>query len=634
MSNLEDNTILFKKWVKEYSSAIKLDDVYKDDSDNKTSFYSFMIDFQKWLYNSIYSYLSPNKYNFKYEKVIRIYCQYIKDKILPICNEKIHFYTNYKGKDKLELLTKWINLEDDFYALAAYRDLKLMALYLERERNKKVWKYTMHLFENTFFYMQKVVLDYYDPDKKDKIETLRASYFPGAGKTFAGNLMCAFWFGVDEDISILRITYSDDLCSIFIQQIADIIDSKNFRKIFPKFDLGEGAGNSKLYSKYSIALGFKFIFSSSMNFFAATRDGQTTGKRGVVLLIDDITKGVDEAYDEKLHKKIVDKYDVEWTSRTDNSYQPKILLGTMWCPNDLLNVVKERTFKEADKIVIDKVFKYTELIQNEKRNTIGIFISTPILDYDTDESTCPERYSTAKMQKKRDEMDPLLWGAVYQQRPQEPDSFIFAESKILTYDDETYPKKEFQTHPTQCWAFIDPTRKGYDYFAMGILKRYQIDDNEWSKWYLIDCIFEQKPTKELYYDIASKFIVHKISRLGYEDNIDGSFDTVLKHKLKEMKYRSPYVIEGFFSHKTSKETKIMMASSGMKNEIIYPSKKMYSMNSEMGQAMHQFRNWSLKQRRGDHDDFPDMISMFVKYYCEEQVNNTIQLLNYRDLGFR
>lgn len=634
MTNLEENTILFKKWVKEYSYALKIPSVYNDDSDSNNSFYSFMKDFKNWLYNSIHEYLAPNKYNFKYEKVIRIYCKYIKDKILPVCNEKIAYYNKYKGEEKLKLLSKWIDLEDDYYALASFRDLKMMALYLERERNKKVWRYTMHLFENTFYYMQQVVLDYYDPEKKDKIETLRASYFPGAGKTFAGNLMCAFWFGVDEEISILRITYSDDLCSIFIQQIANIIDSYNFRKIFPKFDLGEGEGNSKLYSKYSIALGFKFTFSSAMNFYAITRDGQTTGKRGVVLLIDDITKGVDEAYDERLHKKILDKYDVEWTSRTDSSYQPKVLLGTMWSPRDLLNIVKERTFREAENIVVDNNFKYTELIQNENGNNIGVFISTPILDYDTDESTCPERYSTAKMRKKREDMDPLLWGAVYQQRPQEPDDFIFAEGKLLTYDDISYPADMFKQKPMQCWAFIDPTRKGIDYFAMGIFKRYQIDDKEWSKWYLVDCIFEQKPTKELMYDVASKFLIHKITKLGFEDNIDGSFDTVLKSKLRDLKYNESYIIDGFFSHKTSKETKIMTASSGMKKEIIYPSTKMYSLNNPMGKAMHQFRNWSLKLRRGDHDDFPDMISMFVKYYCEEQVNNTIQLLNYSDLGFR
>lgn len=185
---------------------------------------------------------------------------------------------------------------------------------------------------------------------------------------------------------------------------------------------------------------------------------------------------------------------------------------------------------------------------------------------------------------------------------------------------------------TQCYAFIDPTRKGTDFLAMGIYKRYKINEKEWSKWYLIDCIFEQAPTKELMYDIAFKVKNHRIERLGYENNIDASFDELLKYKLKEIQYDIPITIDSFFSSHESKEMKIFNASSGMKREIIYPDLKMYTINSPMGKAMNQLMTWSSKQRWGDHDDFPDMDAMFVKYYCEEEIKNSMQVLSRSEFG--
>ena len=628
MSALKDNQELFKQFIIKYEKEYLKNKILFNDDKSPSGFYEFMKYFKDWLYESIHNFLTPNKYNNNFEITIRTYCNYIKNKILPVCNAKIKHYSQLRSNDNHIYLNKWLDLEDDYYALACYRNLKMTALYLERGKSEKLWSKTIHLFENFFDYSQRLVFG-------EKIETIRASYFPGAGKTFGANILCAFWFGYDSEMSILRITYSDDLCAIFIRQIAEIINSKQYRKIFPQFDLGDEAGNTELYSKFSVAVGFQFSFSTVMNFFASTRDGQTTGKRGKVLIIDDLTKGADEAFDERLHKRMENKFDTEWCSRADSSYQPLIALGTMWSNLDLLNVIYTRALKDTNNnMVDDEKYKYTILGYNDNGSINSVFISTPILDYDTDESTCPKRYTTESMRKKRSHMDESLWNAVYQQRPTPPKEFIFSYNQLLVWEDDTYPKTEMQNNNTQCYAFIDPTRKGKDFFAMGIFKRYQIAPKEWSRWYLIDCIFEQKPTKELIYDIAFKVSNHRITRLGYENNIDVSFDDLLKYKLKEIGYKDPITIDGFFSYKESKETKIFNASSGMKAEIIYPSIRMFTLNSPMGKAINQFTSWSISQRYGDHDDFPDMLSMFVKYYCEKEINNNMVVLSRKDFGLR
>lgn len=626
MSALETNRETFKNWVKEWGAAIRIKEIYEDDKENSNGFYNFMFEFKNWLYNAIHNYLTPNKYDMEYEKTIRVYCDFIKDKILPICYEKIKHYKKNKNETSHLYLNKWLDLEDDFMALACYRSLRLTALYLERGKNEKIWRDTIELFEPFFDYAQQMVLG-------EKIKLIRASFFPGAGKSYAANILCAWWFGYDNEISILRITYSDDLCKTFIQQIASIIDSKQYRKIFPKFDLGEGIGNRDLYLSYSVDIGFQFNFSTVKNFYASTRDGQTTGKRGKVLIIDDLTKGVDEAFDEKTHKRMLNKFDTEWATRADSSYQPVIALGTMWSNLDLLNVLRNRAYKKVNsKIKPHSEYKYTEIGIDSMGKIDSVFISTPMLDYETGLPTCPKRYELKAMQEKRDNMDEALWNAVYQQRPTPPKEFLFAYNKLLVYDDETIPKELLGNENVECYAFIDPTRKGTDFFAMGIFKRYRMENKEWSKWFLMDCIFEQKPTKELIYDIAFKVLNHKVMRLGYENNVDGSFDDLLNYKLKEIGGKA-IIIDSFFSSTESKQTKISNASFGIRKEIVFPNVKMFALNSQMGKGMQQFTSWSLSQKFGDHDDFPDMISMFVKYYCEQAPTNSITVLSSEDFRF-
>ena len=622
---LRENRELFKKWVREYGAGLKIKEVFNDD-DSNVGFYAFMVMFKEFLYSSIHNYLSPNKYDRDYEETIRLYCKFIEEKILPICKHKIEHYQKERslGIKQHIYINKWLDLEDDYNALASYRNIKLFALYLERGKPTKLWKNTIHLFENFFEYSQRVVYG-------EKIELIRASYFPGAGKTYAGNILCAWWFGYDEEMSILRITYSEDLCTNFIRQIADIIDSEQYRKVFPRFNVGEigQVGNSELYSEFSISVGFKFKFSTVKNFYSSTREGQATGKRAKVLMIDDLIKGAIEAYNEKLHLDLVNKYDTEWKSRSDTSYQPVIALGTMWATKDLLNVLYQRAKKDTDNnFKFDNRYKYTEIAINDDGTVNSVFIATPILDYDTDESTCPLRFTTKDMKKMRDHMEEELWNAVYQQRPIPPSEFMFDYRFLETYTLENLPKQIMNNVDCQTWAFIDPTRKGADYFAMGIFRRYRLENGKWSKWYLINCIFEQKATTELYYDIAYAIINNDISKLGYENNIDISFEDLVKYKVKELNGKLTFKIESFFSSGSSKETKIRSAASGIKKEIIFPSMTIYSANSPMGKGMDQFTTWNLSRRVGDHDDFPDMLSMFVKYFCDGLIGgNTMTVLD-------
>lgn len=598
---MEQHYSTFTKMKDNLEILLKVKKYYSDEN----LFYNFIKDFKTFIYDTIYSELEPNKDFGDNEKYIRLYVKYVIKKLLPICNIKIKQF-HEKQSENLHL---WIDLEDDLYAIAAFRSIKHFAYYIERGVTKKIWRDTMPIFEVFFHYASRMILN-------GDVDLIRASYFPGAGKTYAGNIMCAFLIGIGPN-TILRVTYSDDMAKKFTKQIANIIESSKYKRVFPKFDMP----TKDLYkTRTTQELWFSFYNESS--FQAATRDGQLTGKRGKYMMIDDITKGAKEAYKVDTHKSIVDMYDADWNSRSDDDDQKLILLGTMWSPYDLLNEVQKRaekyyTFKR------DENYKYC--IKDEEGK--NIFISVPILDYETDESTCPTRYSTEAMRKKRNDFqDKSLFNAVYQQKPDAPSELVLDHKNLDHYNDKNIPQ-DILDGDYECRGMIDPTRRGFDYFSFNIYKRCKIEENgdvKWSRWYLMDCIYQKSTAKQLLPQVVDKIIRNKMSKLTIEINTSNELPQLIEEHLEKRGYKD-LDIESIFSWQ-KKEDKIAEALEGMKTEIVYPDQYLYSDSSEMGRMMVDFTTYDI-EGNNKHDDCVDCNAMFVIYNCEQEIGNSIQVLD-------
>lgn len=588
---------------------------------NEELLFNFMRDFKVTLYEAIHKKLTPNKDIPQNEEMIRFYCKYINDNVLPLCRNKLESLKkrlevarkegNYKDEEQTHFYYKnWLGLEDDYYALSCYRSLYNFAFYLERGKplKSRVWERTMPIFEGLFHYMEEMVFD------EDSLDLIRASYFPGAGKTYAANLLIAYWFGYDINISFLRITYSDDLVQSFTGQIQNIIESGEYRKVFPFFDKTD----KELYkTKNTDTIWFKGC--SQVNFYARTRDGQSTGKRAKILIIDDITKGRDEAYKIDLHVKIVGKYDYDWTSRADDEKQKVIALGTMWSRFDLLNVIQQRE-EAKGKLVLDEKYKYV------RKSVTGraVFIGVPALDYETDESTCPLRYSTEYFRDKRDKTsDKALFSAVYQQVPEEPEDLLFGYSRLHTYNDKTFPQEILEGN-YECRCQIDPNRKGFDYFVVLFFKRYEIEEKVYSKWYLTDCICRRKTFKMIKEDIIKKIIKHNVSKCGVEINTSNELGDTIKEMLEDEGYVD-IEIEEIYSTQ-NKEDKIAANQDDIINELVFPQKDMFPPSSEMGVAMDMITTYSTTQKNA-HDDAPDCCATFTENNIGVDLENETEILD-------
>ena len=611
---MENHYQSFKEMDDRYKVILKYDKYYLDEK----LLYSFMNDYKILLYDIIYNDLELRKENTECEKAIRFYSQYIQENILPLCNKKIdsikkqiEYHYQQTGEVKEELTQRnrqWLDLEDDFYAMVSLRNLVYFAFYLERGKplKNRVWDKTMHLFESFFHYSQEMIFS-------GNIDLIRASFFPGAGKTYAGNILCAYWYGYDKNMTILRITYSDDLVQSFTGQIQNIMDSEQYKKVFPYFNKPD---NELYKKKNSDTIWLKG--SEGVNFYARTRDGQSTGKRAKLLIIDDITKGQAEAYNVSLHVSIVSRYDTDWTSRADDDDLKIIAMGTMWSRFDLLNIIQQRD-EVNGQLTNDEKYKYVRV----NKDKTSIYINVPALDYETDESTCPNRYSTEFFRKKRRDMtDKALFNAVYQQSPEEPEELIFGYSRLNTYNEKTFPKEILEGN-YECRAMIDPNRRAFDYFVVLFFKRYEIEEKKWSKWYLCDAICKKKQFKQLKDLIIDKIIKNNVVKLGVEINTSNELGEWIQEKLEEKGYMDIEIEEEFSVEK--KDQKIQDEQDSIINECVFPEKNLYDSKSDMGTTMDWLTTYDTSGKN-EHDDVPDCCAMFTKQNVGVDLENETTVL--------
>lgn len=509
-------------------------------------------------------------------------CQLLDEEVLPKLNKALN------ECKKAKLANNIYDLFVKCFALSARRNLKNFALYIEFTKKKKVWDKTMETVEPVFYYASEFI-------NTDTLNLMRVSCMPGLGKSYIGNLIVANMCGNDQNISILRITYSDDLVKITTNQTKEIMRSEAFKEIFPRY-----AGVDEIF-KSNTNDSFALIdCEDATNYFSVTREGQSTGKRAKVVVIDDVLKGELESYDITLHQRLVNRYDSDWSSRADDDKQKTLLLGTMWANTDLLNVLYDRA-TESEKMADCTRFKH--VIKSE--DGTSVFIGIPALD-EFDESTCPRRFNTKFLLKKRSQMSEYLWRAVYMQNPIAPEGIEFSWEVLDTYDE--LPK----SNVVSVYASLDPARRGKNYVSMPIVYEYE---NE-AKRYLVDFLYRKKSMKELYDAIVQKIVDHRINRLVVENNTDTSLKEVLEQKLKERGYYGCTITEKYSTQ--NKEQRIKDHQGTARGEIRYPKKSLHSPNSDIGMAMDAITSYSFNYPN-KFDDAIDSIVLLIMEFLSGRI---------------
>ena len=245
-----------------------------------------------------------------------------------------------------------------------------------------------------------------------------------------------------------------------------------------------------------------------------------------------------------------------------------------------------------------------------------MFVKIPKLDYDTDESTLPEKYTTFSARKER-ERDTETFFAMEQQEPVPPTGLPFDWKKIKTYLELPEKANNGGQRSNVCKAVLDPARTGSDNLSLGVHSK--CGDLE----YLVTCFYKKTPLDGKMEDgrtalehCCDIIIDKNVVKLTVETNTVSNIKKQIEDILFARGYRSCEIEEVYSVQK--KSDKIFDNQSTILEYIVFPDRSLYGASSMMGQYMKNITTWHAKTK--DNDDSIDTEAMFSNAYIRGNCN--------------
>ena len=498
-------------------------------------------------------------------------CLAVKRQLIPILTTIIEECSN-------DYMPSFFEYYRKSYAFAARRDFECFVDYMEWRQPKKIYGKRRDVLKPYVDALDELVFN-------PTLQYVIASYAPSMGKSYLATLWSAWAFGLSTENTIIRLSYSEELVLGCSRNVKAYLRSQSFAEIFTNFALFESKPfEVEKESDWKI----KNANVPKSNHIARTRNGATTGERATFgIILDDMTKGAEEANTDKVHKDIYNKWNTEWWNRRDGDNCKFLFVGTQWCPEDILNKI----IQDRDKIERLQPTENKYVV----RNSSTIVIRVPMLD-ENGITTCPAVYPQETANQIKENTDEFLFSCVYQQQPIAPTGRVFAWELLRQYD-------YLPELGSSSYAVLDPARRGKDNVSMPI--HSSLDSKN---YYLIDAIFRQEPMDQLYDLIVDKIIENHVILLVLENNIDTSLKYILDEKLKRRKYYICEIREKFNTVK--KEKRIKDYRGVVQKDVIFPSKNLLKGNTDLSRFMDNMTRYSFDYPN-EHDDAPDSECMFA-----------------------
>lgn len=347
---------------------------------------------------------------------------------------------------------------------------------------------------------------FYEDVKAKKSPRIIICLPPRSGKSeIISRNFPAYLFGRDPNLNIISASYSGDLASRFNLDVQRIIDSDNYKKIFPDTFLG-----GKSYPQYKKTDSLFEIVNHKGSYRSAGVGGGVTGMGCDILIIDDPFKDRADANSPTIREKTYDWYkSTAYTRLSDGG--GVIILQTRWHIADLAGqlISKMHSDEKADQF---KVIEYQAIAEHdEKHRKKG-------------EALHPERYSLAKLEAIRQTLGAYEWAALYQQHPVPKEGATFKLDNFRRYNEKNIPVSFDRILGSWDMTFKD--KKDND-FVVG-----QVWGKKGADFYLLDQVRGQwdfVKTLQVFIQLAKKW--KRCHGWLIEDKANGSaiISTLKKH---------------------------------------------------------------------------------------------------------
>ena len=448
-------------------------------------------------------------------------------------------------------------------------DNNLIVLGAKIELAKRQFFYYCNLKAPTFYkedrkYLIELCNDMQDFLESDK-EVLIINEPPRHGKSRTANMLVEWVLGRDKTQKIMTGSYNEMLSTTFSKNVRNsILEQKAdkykpvFSDVFPGITIKHGDGAMNLWS----------LEGGYNNYLATSPGGTATGFGCSLMIIDDLIKSAEEAYNESVKEKHWDWFTNTMLSRLEEGGKI-IIIMTRWASGDLAGKALEWCKKE------NKKYKLVSMKAIQDDGTM----------------LCDEVLSYKSAMSKKSAMGEDIFMANYQQEPIDLKGCLYSNFKTYT----SLPKDEKGNLLfTRIAAYVDTADEGSDYLCCIVYGVYN------KEAYILDVYYTKEPMEITETETAKMLFQFEVNKADIESNNGGrgfarSVERILKEELKSNKTKIKW-----FHQSKNKIARILSNATWVMDHIYYPV-NWRDKWAEYYNAMVSYQ----REGKNKHDDGPD-----------------------------
>jgi predicted phage terminase large subunit-like protein len=410
--------------------------------------------------------------------------------------------------------------------------------------------------------------------EKGEIKQLILTMPPRHGKSELTTRRFPAWYvGRNSRQNVVVATYSDEFAQDFGREVRGIMQSQQYKQIFPHVKLMRGS---------AAADRLQTIDGGMLTFVG--RGGALTGRGAHCLIIDDLIKDDKEASSQAVRDQAWNWFTkVAMTRRMGKKLV--IVIMTRWHSDDIIGRLTDPENPSYNHIEAQK----------------WKIINLPALAEDDDPlgrapgqalwPDGPDQFDEEFLQSQQ-RLDPLGFSALYQQRPSAADGVLFKREHIKWYDPKDLPP-DLRMYCASDHAISEKERRDYTVLlAAGVDKQ--------SRLYLTDCYWQRAaPDKVVEAMLQMASMRKPLLWWAGRDHITKSIGPFLRKRMVETQVFFNLVE---VTPSGDKESRAQSIAARLSMDLVYFPKGATWAEKAVEELM-RFPN-------GTHDDFVDAFALF------------------------
>ena len=410
---------------------------------------------------------------------------------------------------------------------------------------------------------------------------------PRHGKSHTASNFVKWQFGTNPKLKIMTGSYNEILSSTFAKHVRDSIaevkahpDRITYSDIFPDTKIQIGDASAKMW---------RLSGSKEYNYLATSMGGTATGFGANCIIIDDIIKNAEEAYNEVQLDNHYSWFTNTMLSRLEGNDWKVILIMTRWAEDDLAG----------------------RLIQ-EFGNKVKVITHKALLDRKQKKMLCPAILSYKDYRLKTKSMNPDIVEANYNQAPIDVVGRLYPD--LPTYDSLSHIPSE----DVIMYNVTDTADTGKDFLCSVNFFIYDM------KAYITDMVYTDEAMETTEKLVADLLYKGNVKDCDIESNSGGRGFARNVEKIIYEKYGSNEVIINQVSQSTNKESRILASSGWVSRNVMLP----LDWQSRFNLFYREVTTYQ-KKGKNKHDDGVDVLASIY-----EKVTNsmTSQVSSLEEMG--